>query len=176
MNIERDSDALVLSGKLFHSFLGTLKREGIYHVGLRWPGKYQVYVASKAVTAATWNGIFLNIIRYLIVDAFIGEELVGCVVGPSYCQITLSTLQDTECIFYHNFLIGSSAWHFCGERNTEKLGAPNKRIRRFIFADYLSSYDGLLTIVKLYVHLYAISAFKTSSYYLLYIYKGLYEN
>ena len=35
----------------------------------------------------------------------------------------------------------------------EKLEALNKRILRFIFADYLSSYDGLLINVKLYNNL-----------------------
>ena len=42
----------------------------------------------------------------------------------------------------------SSVWHFCGTRNTDKLEALNKRILRFIFGDYLSPYDSLLTRVN----------------------------
>ena len=34
-------------------------------------------------------------------------------------------------------------WQFCGARNSEKLEALNKRILRFIFKDYSSSYPQL---------------------------------
>lgn len=42
----------------------------------------------------------------------------------------------------------SSVWHFCGQRNTEKIEVLNKRILRFILSDFESAYSDLLDKVN----------------------------
>ena len=42
----------------------------------------------------------------------------------------------------------SSVWHFCRTRNADKTEALNKRILRFVFSDFDSTYDNLLNKVN----------------------------
>ena len=37
------------------------------------------------------------------------------------------------------------AWHFCSEQNTKKLEKIQERALRFIYDDYCSNYDELLS-------------------------------
>ena len=48
-----------------------------------------------------------------------------------------------------HFYYCSSVWHFCGARNTNKVGNLNTRILRFILQDYSCPYDILLSKVNL---------------------------
>ena len=47
-----------------------------------------------------------------------------------------------------HFYYCSSVWHFCGERDADKLEALNKRILRFILGDYSSPYNTFLSKVS----------------------------
>ena len=44
-----------------------------------------------------------------------------------------------------HFRYCSLIWHFCGKRNSERLGSLNRRILRYIFHDKESNYHELLS-------------------------------
>ena len=66
--------------------------------------------------------------------------------------ISKDALLTVNCIgllFYHTFVIVLPSGIFCGSRNSDKLGALNKRILRFILNDFDSPYNHLLNAVNL---------------------------
>ena len=58
------------------------------------------------------------------------------------------------------------SWHFCSEKNTQKIEKIQERALRFVYSDYVSTYDELLFKVKLpslhvrRIRLMAIETFK----------------
>ena len=59
--------------------------------------------------------------------------------------------RDTFVKLYNNlphFNYCPTVWHFCGAHNTDKVGALNKRILRFILWHYFPPNDSLLTKVN----------------------------
>ena len=47
-----------------------------------------------------------------------------------------------------NFNFCPLAWHFCTEKNSKKIEKVQERALRFVYEDYNSSYDNLLTKAK----------------------------
>ena len=55
---------------------------------------------------------------------------------------------------FHTFIVSNFnycplSWHFCTERNTTKLEKLQERALRFVYDDYVSSYDDLLDRAKI---------------------------
>ena len=61
------------------------------------------------------------------------------------------SLLNRQTIFhtFSNFNFCSLAWHFCSETNTKKIEKLQERGLRFVYNDFSSSYEDLLTKTKL---------------------------
>ena len=64
-------------------------------------------------------------------------------IGKHLCKLGKLTI-------YHSFIMSNLnycplAWHFCSEQNTKKLEKIQERALRFIYDDYCSNYDELLS-------------------------------
>ena len=63
-------------------------------------------------------------------------------IGKYLCKLSKLTI-------YHSFILSNLnycplAWHFCNEQNTRKLEKIQERALRFIYDDYICTYDDLL--------------------------------
>jgi len=68
-------------------------------------------------------------------------------IGKHLCKLGKLTI-------YHSFILSSFnycpvVWHYCGEVNTKKMEKIQERALRFIYDDYVSTYDDLLNKSKL---------------------------
>ena len=63
-------------------------------------------------------------------------------LGPYLDRLSKLTIFHTFLLSNFNFC--PLAWHFCTERNSKKIEKVQERALRFVYEDYLSSYEQLL--------------------------------
>ena len=68
-------------------------------------------------------------------------------IGRNLCK--LGKLNIYYSFILSNFNFCPLTWHFCGEIKTQKIENIQKRALRFIYNDYKSDYEGLLSKSKL---------------------------
>ena len=62
--------------------------------------------------------------------------------------------QTNRLTVFHSFVLSNfnfcpMSWHFCSEANTKKMEKLQERALRFVYSDYNSSYDDMLTKINL---------------------------
>jgi hypothetical protein len=68
-------------------------------------------------------------------------------LGPYLDRLSKLTIFHTFLLSNFNFC--PLAWHFCTERNSKKIEKVQERALRFVYEDYLSSYEQLLEKAKI---------------------------
>ena len=68
-------------------------------------------------------------------------------IGKNLCRLSRLTI-------FHSFILSNLSfcpltWHFCGKSNTDKIEKIQERALRFVYDDYCSSYDQLLSKANL---------------------------
>ena len=68
-------------------------------------------------------------------------------IGKNLCRLSRLTI-------FHSFILSNFSfcpltWHFCGKSNTDKIEKIQERALRFVYDDYCSSYDQLLSKANL---------------------------
>jgi hypothetical protein len=71
--------------------------------------------------------------------------IIKC-LGPYLNRLNKLTIFHTFILSNFNFC--PLAWHFCTEKNSKKIEKVQERALRFVYEDYNSSYDNLLTKAK----------------------------
>ena len=68
-------------------------------------------------------------------------------LGKNLCKLSKLTIFHTFILSNFNFC--PLTWHFCSKNNTSKIEKIQERALRFVYEDYTSSYDELLTKANL---------------------------
>ena len=69
-------------------------------------------------------------------------------------RLSYMLVKDTRMIIYKSFILSNFnfcplIWHFCGVVNSRKMEKIQERALRFVFGDYVSSYENLMKEAKL---------------------------
>ena len=68
-------------------------------------------------------------------------------IGRNLCKLSRLTIFHTFILSNFNFC--PLSWHFCSVANTKKIEKIQERALRFVYYDYISSYDELLDKAKM---------------------------